>query len=120
MSNINKFWKKVQVVAATGTVGAGIDFSEKHFNVTFAIVGCSSTVEVPFQLLNRVRHMKENMLYLWINKTCEGKKGIPSKKQIRKELDKKHEDGKKMSPSLLLMPPWLKDLYVSKLQEIHR
>jgi len=31
-----------------------------------------------------------------------------------------HEDGKKMSPLLLSMPPWLKDLYVSELQEIHR
>jgi len=49
-----------------------------------------------------------------------GKKGIPSKKQIRKELDKKHEDGKKMFPSLLSMPLWLKNLYICKLQEIHR
>jgi len=119
MSNVNKSWKKV-LVAETGTVGVGIDFSEKHFDVTFAIVGHSSTVEVQFQLLHRVRHVKENMLYLWIDKPSEGKKGIPSKKQIRKELDKKHEDGKKMSPSLLSMPSWLKDPYVSKLQEIHR
>jgi len=28
-----------QVVAATGTVGEKIDFLEKHFDVTFAIIG---------------------------------------------------------------------------------
>jgi len=71
MSNVNKSWKKVQVVAATGAVGAGIDFSEKHFDVTFAIIGHSSTGEVQFQLLHRVRHTKENMLYLWIDKPSE-------------------------------------------------
>jgi len=120
MSNVNTSWKRSQVVAATGIVGAGIDFLEKHFDVTFAIIGQSSTAEVQFQLLHRVRHRKENVLYLWIDKPGKGKKDIPSKKQIRKELDKKHEDGKKMSPSLLLMPPWLKNLYVCKLQEMHR
>jgi len=78
------------------------------------------TVEVQFQLLHRVRHTKENKLYLWIDRPGEGKKGIPSKKQIRKELDKNHEDGKKMSPSLLSMPPWLKNLYICELQEMHR
>jgi len=31
MSNFNTSWKRYQVVAATGMVGAGIDFSEKHF-----------------------------------------------------------------------------------------
>jgi len=69
MSNVNTSWKRSQVVAATGTVGAGIDFLEKHFDIVFA---------------------------------------------------KNHEDGKKMSPLLLLMSSWLKNLYICKLQEIHR
>jgi len=29
------------VVAATGMVGAGIDFLEKHFDIVFAIIGRS-------------------------------------------------------------------------------
>jgi len=29
-------------------------------------------------------------------------------------------DGKKISPSLLSMPPWLKNLYICELQEMHR
>jgi len=120
MSNFNTSWKRYQVVAATGMVGAGIDFLEKHFDIVFAIIGCLSIAEVQFQLLHRVRHTKENKLYLWNDRPGEGKKGIPSKKQIRKELDKKHEDGKKMSPSLLSMPPWLKNLYICELQEMQR
>jgi len=39
MKNVKAAWKKFQVVAVTGTVGAGINFSEKHFDVTFAIIG---------------------------------------------------------------------------------
>jgi len=95
-------------------------FFGKALWCSFCIIGDSSAAEVQFQLLHRVRHTKENKLYLWIDKPGEGKKGIPSKKQIRKELDKKHEDGKKMAPLLLLMPPWLKNLYICKLQDIHR
>jgi len=34
MKNVKTAWKKFQVVAVTGMVGAGIDFSEKHFDVT--------------------------------------------------------------------------------------
>jgi len=48
MSNINTSWKRYQVVAATGMVGAGIDFLEKHFDIVFAIIGCSSTAEMQF------------------------------------------------------------------------
>jgi len=66
----------------TGTVGAGIDFSEKHFDVTFAIIGCSSTIECQFQLIHRVRHTNKNLLYLWIDKPGKGGKGILTKKQI--------------------------------------
>jgi len=119
MSNVSTSWKRYQVVAATGTVGAGINFLEKHFDIV-AIIGHSSTAEAQFQLLHRVRHTKENKLYLWIDRPGEGKNFFPSKKQIRKELDKKHEDGKKMSPSLLSMPLWLKNLYICELQEMHR
>jgi len=38
MSNVNTSWKRSQVVAATGTVGVGIDFLEKHFDVTFFLL----------------------------------------------------------------------------------
>jgi len=105
MKNVKTVWKKFQVVAVTGTVGAGIDFSEKHFDVTFAIIGCSSTVECQFQLIHRVRHTNKNLLYLLIDKPGKGGKGILTKKQICKELDRKHRDGQKMSPALLSMPP---------------
>jgi len=60
------------------------------------------------------------MLYLWIDKPSEGKKVIPSKKQTRKELDEKDEDGKKMPPLLLSMPPWLKNLYICKHTQIEK
>jgi len=110
--------EEVSEVAVTGTVGAGIDFSEKHFDVTFSIIGCSSSVECQFQLIHRVIHTNNNLLYLWIDKL--GKQGIPTKKQIYKELDRKHRDGQKMSAALLSMPLWLKDLYVSELQNIYR
>jgi len=36
------------------------------------------------------------------------------------KLNRKHREGKKMSPALLSMTPWLKDLYVSELQNIYR
>jgi len=58
--------------------------------------------------------------YLWIDKPGKEGKGIPTKKQICKELNRKHRDGEKVSPALLSMPPWLKDLSVSKLQNIYR
>jgi len=68
MKNVKTAWKKFQVVAVTGMVRAGIDFSEKHFDVTFAIIGCLSTVECQFQLIHRVRITNKNLLYLWIDK----------------------------------------------------
>jgi hypothetical protein len=112
MKNVKTAWKKFQVVAVTGTVGAGIDFSEKHFDVTFAIIGCLSTLECQFQLIHRVRHTNKNLLYLWIEKPGKGGKGIPTKKQIHKELDRKHRDGQKMSPALLSMPPSVAERFV--------
>jgi len=119
--NVKTAWKKFQEVAMTGTVGAGINFSEKHFDVTFAIVGCSScAVECQFQFIHRGRHKNKNLLYLWIDRPSKGEKGIPTKKQICKELDRKHRDGEKMSPALLSMPSWLKDLYVCELQDVYR
>jgi len=64
MKNVTTAWKKFQVVAVTGMAGAGIDFSEKHFDVTFAIIGCSSIIECQFQLIYGERHTNKNLLYL--------------------------------------------------------
>lgn len=120
MRDVNTSWKKVQVVAATGTVGAGIDFSEQYFDVTFAIIGRSSKVEEQFQLIHRVRNTNQNLLYLWMDRPGKGKKGVPTKRQIRKELDRKHRSGIKMSPELVSMTSWLKKIYVVELQEMYK
>jgi len=98
-------------------VRAGIDFNQKHFDIAFSICGRSSTM---FQLLTRVRILNENKIMLWIEREREGKSRVPKKKQLIKELGKRHKRGCKMSPHLIPMPPLLKTVYIDRLQREKR
>jgi len=123
LGDVSKSWKQYQVVLASLLVGAGVDFSELHFDITFAIIGRGScVVEEQFQLLHRVRNLKNNQVFLWIEK--EGKNeielGIPTLKQIEEDLIEKYNRGKEMSPKLLSMPINLRKCYVERLQREYK
>jgi len=123
LSNVSKSWKQYQAVLASPLVGAGVDFSELHFDITFAIIRRGScVVKEQFQLLHCVRNLKNNQVFLWIEKEGknENKLGIPTPKQREEDLIKKYNRGKEMSPKLLSMPINLKKYYVERLQREYK
>jgi len=112
-------WKKAQVVAI-GEVGVEINLPERYFDTTFAIVGRTSQIEEQFVSIHKVKNTNQNTLYLWVDNPGKADKEVPSEKQIRLKLEKRYRNGTEKSPVMLTMPFWLKNLYVTELQNVYR
>jgi hypothetical protein len=79
-------------------------------------------VEEQFQLLHCVRNLKNNQVFLWIEKEGKGENelGILTLKQIEEDLVEKYNQGKEMSPKLLSMPINLRKYYVKRLKREYK
>jgi len=74
-SNVNKYWKKYDILIYTPTAGAGISFEKKHYDYLFGyFVTGSCDAESCIQLLGRVRDIASGQAYLYIDPqktTCD-------------------------------------------------
>lgn len=78
-------WKKVQVLAYSPTIVAGISFTEKHYDRIFGIFcNTSASAEMAMQQLFRVRNLKKNEINLCFDIT--GKNDYPETEEGVKEL----------------------------------
>jgi superfamily II DNA or RNA helicase len=64
--NVNKQWKKADILVYSPVVEAGVDFTEIHFDLCFGLLSSDSTSYRAFlQMLNRVRNYKENNICVY-------------------------------------------------------
>ncbi len=65
LKDINKNWCKYDIIIYTPCITAGISFDEIHFNYLFGyFTNQSCDVYTIYQMLYRVRNLKENKIYL--------------------------------------------------------
>lgn len=65
-SDVNKYWKDVDILIYSPTAGAGISFECRGFDVLFGyFVSRSCTAEADIQLLGRVRDFKDRKVYIY-------------------------------------------------------
>lgn len=79
-------WKRVQVLAYTPSIVAGISYTEKHFNKMFGIFcNSSSTADMALQQLFRVRDISSNEFHICCEVT--GKNDYPvTDEEIKKMI----------------------------------
>ncbi len=60
-ANILTVWKEKQFIGTSPTTNVGVDFNVEHFDKAHIYIGRKScVVRDMFQLLHRVRHLKDN------------------------------------------------------------
>lgn len=65
IQNVNYYWPLYDVLMYTSKIGSGIDFSAVHFDKCYVFAdSCSVCVRILNQMIHRVRHLKENTIYL--------------------------------------------------------
>lgn len=65
-SNVNKYWKDIDILIYSPTAGAGISFECRGFDTLFGyFVSKSCTAEADIQLLGRVRDFSERTVYIY-------------------------------------------------------
>ena len=66
--DVNNNWKKYKAVFTTATITIGVSFKELHFNKTFIIGYPSCTARDLFQSHQRVRNLRDNIIYFALPK----------------------------------------------------
>jgi hypothetical protein len=84
-SDVSTHWSKLDILIYTPTVSAGISFELEHFDALFGLfTDKSCSVEVCRQMLLRVRNLRENAYYIYLNGTF---KNLPTDiDEIRKTI----------------------------------
>jgi nucleoside-triphosphatase THEP1 len=67
VKNCNEDWVKLIFLGITPTVGAGVDFVQEHFDVSFGYASANSCCARAFnQMRGRVRKVKESKCYFYV------------------------------------------------------
>lgn len=64
--DVNKYWKKCDILVYSPTVESGVDFTQVHFDMCFGLLSSESTSYRAFlQMMNRVRNFKDNNINVY-------------------------------------------------------
>ena len=67
LMNVNKYWKKCDILVYSPCVESGVDFNISHFDKCYGILCTGSTTYRAYmQMLNRVRIFKENNINVYV------------------------------------------------------
>lgn len=68
MSHVEDIWQEVDIVIYTPSITVGVNFDVQYFDRAYAWLTCKSvSCRTAMQSLHRVRHLKENLLYFFID-----------------------------------------------------
>ena len=94
VTNPNEAWSDLDLLIYTPTIGAGVSFERKHFDICVGIFESSmnhAPVYICYQQLFRARMLKEGEMYLFINKTEYEHLAVDERKveyMMKKEIKK--------------------------------
>ena len=67
LKNVNKYWKKHNVILLSPSVMCGINMYKRHFDLAYCILSTNSiTCKNTMQLMRRVRNLKDNKYYIHV------------------------------------------------------
>ncbi len=98
-ADVNKHWLRYRVIIFTPTCGAGISFTQKHFNKVFGYFTTSSTcVESWCQALYRARDISTGEYYICIK--ADGAPNIPNISAMKAAIRLKNQVYSSLAPAM--------------------
>jgi hypothetical protein len=89
VGHCNEIWPEYDVVIYTPTIGCGVDFCAKHFDVVcgFGVnSNRSNTAREFLQQIGRIRNVKDNTVYLWLSpRMAAGTARLPTELGVLRE-----------------------------------
>lgn len=91
--DVNFYWAKYDCIICTPSVSAGVSFEKEHFDVVFGLfVSESCNTQTCRQMLGRIRNVKDNKIYLYLDEFTLDGKYSENPKTIRNQMKYKRQE----------------------------